>query len=366
MTSPEQLYDWLKNRAWPLWLQYGVDWQAGAFHESLTLQDYHPPSHFRRLRVLARQIYVFSQAHHHGIKRADEAVALGLNYLTQHALQSDGGYACCFSLDGAVIDDKRDLYDQAFVLLALSHAASIQDTAILRVQALHLDQFINTQLRHPEAGYIEQLPPHLPRRQNPHMHLLEAYLAAFEAFKEPLFLARADELIALFTTRLFCATTSTLPEYFDDSLAIEKINGRHIWEPGHHCEWIWLLAWYERLKGVNNLAPFRQALWQKAMQSGFNAQHSALINEVWSDGQPKESGQRIWPQTERLKAEYLMQNGNAAQSAQSLLKLLRADGLWQEYHPATGALKNEVAPASSLYHLTCGILFLSNNAANAQ
>lgn len=359
--SPEQLYDWLKNQAWPLWLQYGVDWQAGAFHESLTLDGYHATSDFRRLRVLARQIYVFSQAHHHGVKRADEAVELGLAYLARHARQNDGGYASRFSLQGAVIDNKRDLYDHAFVLLALSTAATVGNAATLRHEALQLDKFINTSLRHAHAGYLEQLPPLLPRRQNPHMHLLEAYLAAAEQFKDPLFLERADSLISLFKTQLFCSATGTLPEYFDESWQIKTIEGRHIWEPGHHCEWVWLLDWYERLRGSNGLAPLRQALWKKVTRSGFDTTHGILINEVWSDGTPKDAGHRLWPQTERLKAEWLMQATNAAQPMKStsiLLSFLRPDGLWQEHKSANRRPENDVAPASSLYHLTCGILFL--------
>lgn len=358
MNNAKQLYDWLKNRSWPLWLDYGVDWQAGAFHESLTLQNYQVPSDFRRLRVLARQIYVFSQAHQHGLKRADEAVEIGLAYLRQHALQSDGGYAWRFSLGGDVIDNRRDLYDHAFVLLALSAAAGIGASDSLRVQALQLDAFINTHLRHDQAGYLEQLPPALPRRQNPHMHLLEAYLAAAAQFKEPVFLDRADELIKLFTTRFFCPKSSTLPEYFDDSLQVEKIEGRHAWEPGHHCEWIWLLDWYEKLKGIKTLSPWREGLWKNVVRSGFDPQHETLINEVWSDATPKDPNQRLWPQTERLKAELLMQ-GDSETSAKALQGFLYPDGLWQERRDHSAESINAAVPASSLYHLTCGILFIA-------
>ena len=361
MAGTEALYDWLRACAWPLWLRHGVDWRAGAFHDSLTLDGYHATETFRRLRVLARQIYVFSQAHHHGVERADEAVRIGLDYLFHHALQDDGGYAWRFALDGTVIDDRRDLYDHAFVLLALSAAASMGASDSMRAQALALDHFINTQLLHSQVGYLEQMPPLLPRRQNPHMHLLEAYLAAATQFQETLFLARAEALIKLFVGHLFCSKEDLLPEYFNDNLEPLRVDGRFAWEPGHHCEWIWLLDWYERLSGTDVLAPLREALWQRVVTAGINQQDGGVINEVWSDGKPKDTDQRLWPQTERLKAAWLMRTSMPlalAPGVEVLQGFLREDGLWQERRGADPLIKNTVAPASSLYHLTSGILFI--------
>ena len=354
------LRKWLTTRAWPLWLQHGVDWQAGAFNESLTLDGYRSTASFRRLRVLARQIYVFSRAASHGLVGAEAAVDLGLTFLLRRARQPDGGYAWRFNLAGEVIDDRRDLYDHAFVLLALASVAYIRPDAALHQAALELDAFITTHLRHATEGFGESIPPSLPRRQNPHMHLLEACLAAAECFGDERFLARAQELITLFTERLWDRETGTLPEYFSNDLIRETAGGRHVWEPGHHCEWIWLLDWYERLAGKARLEEISQRLWQNVKTCGLTGPGGALLDEVWSDGTAKTLSSRLWPQVERLKSGLILHGGalqERARAEAALWPYLREDGLWYEYQGPDGEFATDLAPASSLYHLTSGILF---------
>jgi len=361
MDMPDTLQDWLTTRAWPLWLQHGVDWQGGAFNESLTLDTYCSTAQFRRLRVLARQIYVFSLAQLHGLAGADAAVELGLDFLLRRARQPDGGYAWRFDLAGRVIDDRRDLYDHAFVLLALAAAARVHPTETLRDLALELDMFITTRMHHSQQGYVESLPLKLPRRQNPHMHLLEAYLAAAETFGEERFFDRAREVVELCVTRFWDSTTSTLAELFDDRLVREEVAGRHLWEPGHHCEWIWLLDWYERLTRDAPLADVRYRLWQSVNGFGINNTcDGALLDEVWSDGIVKTASSRLWPQTERLKSALILRDVAPDERSRAELALrpfLRPDGTWYEHKTTDGTNTCDPAPASSLYHLTCGILF---------
>src|SRR5687768_11931338 len=117
---PEDGLDWLLQSAWPLWLERGVDWARGGFHEHLDLGAIRCRADFRRLRVLARQVYVFSTAAVYGVERAAEAAELGLDCLLRRARQADGGYARRFDLRNEAVDLTRDLYDHAFVLLAFA------------------------------------------------------------------------------------------------------------------------------------------------------------------------------------------------------------------------------------------------------
>ena len=163
--SPSQALDWLCGAAFPLWLKHGVDWKNGAFHEELDPDTLAPRVAFRRLRVAARQVYSFAAAARMGIARADEAVALGVDFLRHHARQADGGYATLFNLSNVPIDPTRDLYDHAFVLLAFAHAGE-------RAAASELMAYIETQFRHELEGFHESGPRRLPRRQNPPLQLL--------------------------------------------------------------------------------------------------------------------------------------------------------------------------------------------------
>jgi mannose-6-phosphate isomerase len=347
------LAGWLAGAAWPLWLAHGVDWQAGAFHESLTLDECRSTAGFRRLRVVARQVYVFSQAHRHGLPRAAEAVELGIDFLRRRAALPGGGYAWCFGLDGQVLDARIDLYDQAFVLLALAAATAVLPAAPLRDMALRLDDLVESAMAHPAGGYVESLPPVLPRRQNPHMHLLEARLAAAEAFADPRFLHRATPLVALFRTRL--CQGHVLGEFFDDNWQVLQ---PVVAEPGHHCEWAWLLHRHARLSG--GPVPAEAAMLQDFVdRHGHNPDTGALWDGVAQDGQVVAAGSRLWPQTERLKAEAMRRPRmpeRMAGARTALSAYLRPEGLWHERRLPDGGFSQEPAPASSLYHLTCGIL----------
>ena len=359
VSAPNADRAWLMQSAWPRWLNDGIDWQNNSFREALALDGSGCPADFRRLRVVSRQIFVFSKAHEHGLTSAAEAVALGLNFLDKHAAHAEGGYAWRFDLQHRVIDDTRDLYDHAFVLLAFASAASVVPATELRVRAEELTEWMLDAFAHPAGGFQESLPPGLPRRQNPHMHLLEALLAAHEAFGGTLFIDAAHRLVTLFRERIFERETGTLPEFFDDDWTIQRRGGVFLVEPGHHCEWVWLLHWYQRLTGPStDLQEISTRLMSFVDRFGINV-HGHLVDGLGSDGSVIEAGARLWPQTEWLRAEYLRSEPNPLrqqQAARSLSSLLRADGLWHERRGADGVLWEGPAPASSLYHLTGAIL----------
>lgn len=362
---------WLKDKAWPFWLAHGIDRGAGGratgFHEFIALDDFRCAAEFRRLRVVTRQTYVFSEAWAAGFAPAEEAVALGLGYLRDHAFDRDGGYHWRFDLRGGVIDPKRDLYDHAFVLLALSTAMRVRPSAVLREEALALDRYLQQVFPHPAGGYGESVPPSLPRRQNPHMHLLEACLAASEAFGAEPFLDRAESLVDLFLARLFQPAEGALPEYFDDGLVPNREHGRFAVEPGHHAEWVWLLHWYEtrcaagRRAVPPGLDSAIRALTRFNDRFGFHPETGALMDVVWSDGTVSSAGQRLWPQTERLKAEMLRRDPDESRILQAYAVLRdyidpAPPGLWMEQRLEDGRFARLPAPASSLYHLTSAIV----------
>lgn len=361
---------WLWEKAWPFWLARGIDrlenGQAVGFHEYLSLDDHRCAADFRRLRVVTRQTYVFSEALAAGLAEAEEAVALGLGYLRRHAFDPDGGYHWRFDLTGNVIDPRRDLYDHAFVLLALATAMRARPDPVLRAEALALDAYLHDVFPHPEGGYGESLPPSLPRRQNPHMHLLEACLAAAEAFGDFPFLERADAIVDLFLTRMLQRVDGALPEYFDSGLVPHREEGRFLVEPGHHSEWVWLLDWYAQRRaaaGRPALVDLPEAiatLTRFTDRFGIHPETGALMDVLWSDGTVASAGQRLWPQTERLKAEILRPDREESRILQAYAVLERyiapaPAGLWLEQRLPDGSFSPSPAPASSLYHLTSAL-----------
>jgi mannose-6-phosphate isomerase len=368
MSTIENATAWLHDSAWPHWLRHGIDYDAQAFHEYLAHDGSGCAADFRRLRVVTRQIIVFSEAARLGIEGASAAVDIGLRYLERYAGRPETGFAWRFDLEGRIIDDRRDLYDHAFTLLALANAALAlpQRRTVLREVALALDTYLQSMFRHPSGGYAEGVPPALPRRQNPHMHLFEAYLMTYEVFGDGLFLQRGDELATLMLERLFQWPESALPEYFDDTLVPIRERGHFVVEPGHHAEWVWLLNWHRRLsgKGYPRREEALTALMRFLDAYGVNATTGGLVDELWSDGTVKSGSSRLWPQTEYLKAELLRSDRDEARIARVLAALMAyveaaPAGLWHERHTEEGGFSKEPSPASSLYHLTGAIMFAS-------
>lgn len=352
--TPARALDWLCGAAFPLWLKHGVDWQAGAFCEDLDPVTLEPRVGFRRLRVAARQVYAFSQAARLGVPRAADAVALGLDFLRRHARQSDGGYATRFDLTNTPIDQTRDLYDHAFVLLALTHAGQ-------RRESEDLLDYIAASFTHDREGFHEAMPPCLPRRQNPHMHLLEALLAAGEKFADARSLDLADAIVALFASRFFQRDSHGLAEFYDDALQPERHEGRFIVEPGHHHEWVWLLSEHRRVaalfgRQVRDMQAEAAGLMVFAERYGVRPD-GIVAGEIWSDGVVKKSATRVWPHTERLKAVGKIAPDDIGAALTALFGFFDGvpPGLWRERWDG-GFVAGDAAPASTLYHIACAII----------
>jgi mannose/cellobiose epimerase-like protein (N-acyl-D-glucosamine 2-epimerase family) len=352
--SPSQALDWLCGAAFPLWLKHGVDWQAGAFHEELDPATLAPRVAFRRLRVAARQVYSFAEAARLGVPRAADAVALGVAFLRRHARQDDGGYATKFDLSNAPIDLTRDLYDHAFVLLALTHAGE-------RQAAEDLIAYIDAHFGHEVEGFHEAVPRSLPRRQNPHMHLLEALLAMAERFDDAAALDRADAIVTLFAERFFQAETSGLAEFYDDDLQPRRESGRFVVEPGHHHEWVWLLSEHRRISAHFGRAA-RDTQAEASALMAFAERHGVrpdgiVAGELWSDGVIRAASTRVWPHTERLKAVSRVAPAQRGAALNAMFGFFEdvPPGLWRERW-SDGFLAGDASPASTLYHITCAIV----------
>lgn len=352
---------WLADTV-ALWLDKGLDRARGGFHEHLTHDTLTCGAEFRRLRVVTRQIYSFSAALRHGYDDAREGLMFGLAFLLDRARHPEGGFASRLDLEGRIIDDTRDLYDLAFVLFALAHGYQATGDAALLDEARSLADFIETQMPHPAGGFLESLPPRQPRRQNPHMHLLEASLAWMPHDTTGRFHSLCNRLIALVVPHFYDPEHGYLREYLDDDLRpLDTPRGR-IWEPGHHWEWVWLLetAQASGIDVPNTLSP---ALAHKARSQGMALATTRLCwGEVSDCGTVQEPVSRIWVQGEWLKAETVIpgpdQDTRVCVAASALRRYLLTStrGLWFERISAqTGESVPEPAPATSLYHIIMAI-----------
>jgi len=351
------------DHALPLWSTEGWDSEAGGFVERLLEDGRADRLAPRRVLVQARQIYCYAKAAQMGWYPEGRAIALkGLEYLLAKAKGPDGrpGYVHRLTPQGDVLEPVRDTYDHAFVLLALSTVYGLDRDAQVRSEIDALLAFLDTQLRSPHGGYLEGQPPSMPRRQNPHMHLFEAMIAAFDATRDAVFQNRAGDFYALFVASLYDKQKRVLGEYFEDDWAkIEPVSV----EPGHQAEWVWILKGFERITGCPTARP-RGELMEAALRYR-DAATGCLIDEGDAEGNIRRHTRRLWPQTEIAKAWIAQaESGEAGAADEARVALSRLEqhylshpvaGGWYDQFDRDGKSLVPTIPASSFYHVLCAV-----------
>lgn len=352
---------WTVDTALPFWIASGYDADNGGFFEATDFLGHGDRAARKRVRVQARQIYVMSHAHWLGWSQDALALARrGVDFLVAHAWLPNGGWAHVLNPDASIADNKRDAYDHAFVLLALAWYHRASGEARAREWIERTVQFMDDTLWDGTGQcWFEDDRGSLPRRQNPHMHLLEAFMALYEATGDAGYLKRADAIVSLFEARFFRKATGTLCEFFGNDWApAPGLEGRIV-EPGHHFEWVWLLSEYERLSKKSYRAA-RDSLFAFAARFGREPDTGLIYDAVLDDGTLHLATKRCWPQTEALRALIARHRDGADVSAQIdeiALNLLqrylgtKVPGLWQDQFGPTNEPLNRAVPASSLYHI---------------
>lgn len=366
-----QIRTWLTDEALPLWSHAGLDDEAGGFVEKLTLDGRPLLDADKRLRVQARQIYVYSHAHLLGWEppaggpTALEAACQGFDFLTRQYWRDDEGFVYSVKRNGAHADPRVESYEQAFAILAFAwHFRATGDEAAAEWAERTLSVLDDTLGDIEHGGYFENPTHDLPRRQNPHMHLLEALLAWHETTGEDIWLRRAQDIISLFRAHFFDGETGTLGEFFNADWSRAGGTMGKIIEPGHHFEWVWLLHKYAQASG-DDMTREAYALYRFAEAHGVDEKpgpaSDLAFDSVLRHGTSLDENKRLWVQTEAIKAQVArMEFANDDQAALRLETLLDrlfslyfavGHGNWQDHLDVDGKGFAETAPASSFYHV---------------
>jgi mannose-6-phosphate isomerase len=278
-----------------------------------------------------------------------------------------------FSIDpaGRPLDTRKDLYAHAFGMLGLAtYAATFGDVGAVAL-ARAADGAVEAHLRTPAGWCLTEAdrrwaPPDRLLRQNPHMHLFEAYVALFAATGDPLWSARAQAILRLLAEVVAEPATGALRELLDE--AGRERADLALWaEPGHHFEWYWLIGELERLDPGFACPLDRDRLFGWAAEFGIDEPGGVVLTVDARTGAPIDGRKRLWPLTELIKAQsaYLRAHahGNerdrlAGDLAFLLDRYLLPGGGWHEHlardlTPIAGPL-----PTSSGYHLMLALVEL--------
>lgn len=360
------LSDWLRTSALPLWSSLGYDHLLQGYHEELD-ERARPTNAARRIRVQARQSYVFAKAERLGLPGPWRRYAsLGWEYISRHYRRPDGFYRAAVSPVGDVSSDEVRLYDQAFVLLSLAELYGLDPVGHgeLRAEAEGLIDRIGG-LKHLK-GYREN--GATPFQANAQMHLLEAALAWMAIDESPIWRRVADEIVHLASTALFDGDAGVLYEVFTTEWRPVGIDLGQLVEPGHQFEWAWLLNRYQAQTGQRDQDRLIDLLYAAGLK-GVCPRRGVIVDQLSDRIQLEACSARLWPQTEWVRAACVVgsdQPDRRLAAANALAAYLNTPvrGLWFDKIEGDSRFSSTVSPASSLYHIIGAIEELTRSASS--
>jgi mannose/cellobiose epimerase-like protein (N-acyl-D-glucosamine 2-epimerase family) len=344
----------------PYWAERGTDRAHGGFWNRLDGAGLPIAEDHKRLLVQLRLVYAFSEGARLGAPWALELAAHGVAFLERGYRDArHGGWHFTATPEGEPLDRRKDFYVHAFAVFAYAayYAASGERSALARAQ--ETVAFVRERLRDPvHGGYFEEADEtggalrDLPRRQNPHMHWLEALLALHAVAPDAALRDDARALVELLERRFLDRETGGLMEHFAPDW---KVANRTV-EPGHHYEWTWLLLAHRDALGPARADDTAARLFAYAEAEGLDAD-LGVFDRISGPGRQKAADKRLWPQTERVKA--LAARGDVAALQRALEALFaryaRKDGGWIEHVDRAGTPLTDVQNATSVYHVTLAL-----------
>lgn len=358
--------EWMLGSLFPFWAEIGFDKRHNCFHEQIALTG-EPVEMPRRIMVQARQVVCFALAGQLGWSGPwRELLRAGLKVLLEKGVRQDGSTRHQLTSDAKFGDDRRDLYDLAFVILALSEANKALDGVPGVIEAASdLLNWVEKYWRHPNGGFYEgEIVDSSVRRQNPHMHLLEALISLHETGAGDAAMRVATEIADLHIDIASRCPKFVIPEYYNhDNFPVFTDEAGGV-EPGHQFEWSYLLIRFGEVanqdmsKYATDLRSFGEA-YGVVTETGFIHESTDPHGKVVS------ATSRLWTHCERLKAaisSYEISNDECAlkaidQSFSQIQSYYVGPHLALAYERKTqnGEFLRQNSRASSLYHVVCAL-----------
>jgi len=348
----ERLEAWTREAALPFWASQARDFDGG-WYECLKLDRSPDAEAVRRLRVQARQVYVYALADRLGwYDQGRDVAETTFDFMVEKGYQPDGqpGFIHLLNPNCTVKDDRRDFYDHAFYLLACANIGA-KGSAI----AMDIMELIES-WRSPHGGWLEGIPAQLPRRQNPHMHLFEASMAYYELTHDRKWLELTSRIFELFKSHIFDPEHHVIREFFNHDWRYYKAPSGNSAEPGHAVEWVWLLGQFERLSGTDT-SVYAAKLQNRALSGDV----MFLNDEEDVTGVVRRATKRLWIQTEVVKC--LVAQTERGVSGCDEMAAAVIEGLFQNYLNDDGSWNDQLdenlqpiattIPVSTFYHVMC-------------
>ncbi|WP_109483076.1 AGE family epimerase/isomerase [Paraburkholderia sp. C35] len=333
----------------PIWRGPGFNAALGLPYEAVAA-DGRTPMPVTRYRAMAcaRQMFVFALA---GEMQHAQRLFESLIHVFQDS--KHGGWFYSVDAQGAPLDTTKDLYTHAFVVFACAEygaRSGNRDALSIVHQASSLieDRFAaDDGLLHAALAADFTVTGGMPL-QNPLMHLTEAWLAARAATQDAAFDTALSKLGNAIARTFVHRPTGCIAE-----LPVGSADNRL--EPGHQFEWFWLVKQAGDVLAGSGLHEDLTRAFLFAHERGVDAASGGVHAALDENGDVKDSTQRIWAQTEYLRALAVHHDEGLravlpAQIARFQPRFLNDRG-WIECMSQTGEVSRADMPSTTPYHL---------------
>ncbi|QIE43063.1 hypothetical protein G5B39_13540 (plasmid) [Rhodobacteraceae bacterium SC52] len=350
--SAQDCVNWFWADFFPAWTTRAID-PAGLGYFDLMDGNGVPQAERKTVLAQARLLFTFS---HLALLSGDPAhkAAAEVARTALSAFRKPSGLYCrALARDGAPLEEKdaqlATSYDQCFVILGLSTWGKLSPSVETAAELEHCWKAIMNLLVDPVTGLLlehdgldEPAAASAPRRaQNPHMHLYEAALQAFEVTGDGHWMERAKSIRAKGLEYFFDVETGTVAEFIAPDLSELRDYEGSRREIGHQCEWAWLLTREVDLGGDPEMQSVAARLLDFADRHGFaadGAMQGAAFDAVSTDLKRNETTFLLWPQTEAIKTYAIRSNEeDNGVKAEALTRLI-----FQRYFAGCPAFVNQL------------------------
>lgn len=239
----------------PFWIKHAVAADRGGFHGEVSNDLKIRPGEERGGLLTSRILWTYSAAY----RRYPRSEYLEMarrahdDMFTTFWDHEYGGVYWSVTESGEPLQDRKQIYGQAFALYALSEYCRATEEPKVLEQATALFRLIDKHARDPEhGGYFEaysrdwaimddvRLSPidmNEPKSQNTNLHVMEAFTNLLRVWPDPELRQRQAELVGVMQDRVLDASSLHLGLFFDEAwqLKTDKISY------GHDIEAGWLL-----------------------------------------------------------------------------------------------------------------------------
>lgn len=312
----EEIEQELKDGILRFWMTHAVDANKGGFYGEIAEDGTPVEAAHRSLVLNTRLLWTFASAYRTTEeKRYLELADRAYHYLTEKfADREHGGMYWMVDSDGMPVEDKKQVYGQAFAVYALSEYARATGSKTALEQAVEIFRDMERHAYDPaHGGYFEALARDWKRFEdyslshhgvkadktmNNHLHIMEAYTNLYRVWPEAELKGKLAAIIELTLDRIVNGANGHFHLFFDDAWNVQSAHISY----GHDIEGSWLITEAADVLGDAELkARAEETAIQMAaatLEEGVDADGG-----LWNEGTPDgliDRNKDWWPQAEAV------------------------------------------------------------------